>query len=90
MPASERWGVCLFAAPHASLKSFISGEAGICVYVWGILSHPEVALGGISAWYARVVAKGRYNYCSDCGEDDAGLPKILPAGKAGEGERDAF
>ena len=61
VPASERWGVRLFAASHTSLKSFISEEAGICVYVWGIPSHPEVAPGGIPAWCARVVAEGHYS-----------------------------
>ncbi len=57
---SEAWGVRLFASPHSSLQSFVSNEQGLCAYVWGNPSHPEVRASDIASWCATVVAGEQY------------------------------
>lgn len=56
----EAWGVRLFASPHTSLKLFVSKEQGLCAYVWGVPSHPEVKPDDIASWCASVVAGEQY------------------------------
>jgi len=59
-PSSEAWSIRLFASPHTSLQSFVSNEQGLCVYIWGMPSHPEVRPSDIPAWCATVIATEQY------------------------------